>query len=183
MLLLVVLAGDCLVLVELDVTKHYPDWLWVGLENLGYFQTVIMAEFPSYCLHCKSLSHSKLECCSLNTISPSKPLVGNESVLPTIVELLNEKVDLDPLKEAIDVRHGHLGSYADGGSLGLPIPMVTSVVSLEIVLVFEVVHSPVLMVAPYEEGEANEENLTQVVDLVMGVASPSSILCRCFLPV
>ncbi|KAH0464936.1 hypothetical protein IEQ34_005039 [Dendrobium chrysotoxum] len=91
------------VLVELDVTKYYLDWVWVGHENLGYVQAVIMEEFPSYCSHCKSLGHLKLECCSLNTIPPSKPLTGNEFVLPTTVELVNEKVDLDPLNEAVDV--------------------------------------------------------------------------------
>ncbi|KAI0504440.1 hypothetical protein KFK09_015392 [Dendrobium nobile] len=50
------------VLVELDVTKVYPDKIWLGSESLGYIQSVIMDPFPSYCSHCKSLGHSKLEC-------------------------------------------------------------------------------------------------------------------------
>ncbi|KAH0458239.1 hypothetical protein IEQ34_013554 [Dendrobium chrysotoxum] len=35
------------VLVELDVTKYYPDIVWVRLENLGYIQSMIMEDFSS----------------------------------------------------------------------------------------------------------------------------------------
>ncbi|KAI0494932.1 hypothetical protein KFK09_025078 [Dendrobium nobile] len=138
--------------------------LALKIKSMAWHRAVIMEEFPSYCSHYKSFGHSKLECCSPNTIPP-KPIAGNESVLPTIVELVNEKVDLDPLMEAVDVGEGHLGSYTDGGSLGLPVPVVTSMVSSETVLISEVVHSPELMVAP--NGLVNDG--IEVMDLVQEV--------------
>ncbi|PKU86507.1 hypothetical protein MA16_Dca010543 [Dendrobium catenatum] len=49
-------------LIELDITKHYPDKVWGCPEGLGYIQSVIFDEFPPYCPHCKSLGHSKLKC-------------------------------------------------------------------------------------------------------------------------
>ncbi|KAH0464111.1 hypothetical protein IEQ34_006897 [Dendrobium chrysotoxum] len=50
------------VLMELDVFKHFPDKVWVGPDNLGYIQSMVMEDFPSYCSHCKSLGQSKSEC-------------------------------------------------------------------------------------------------------------------------
>ncbi|KAL0906649.1 hypothetical protein M5K25_025161 [Dendrobium thyrsiflorum] len=83
------------VLVELDVTKHYLDRVWVGPENLDYIQEVIMEEFPSYCSQYKSLGHSKLECCALNK-------TRSIDVLQSNAELVNYKVDLNPLKEVVE---------------------------------------------------------------------------------
>ncbi|KAL0929158.1 hypothetical protein M5K25_001102 [Dendrobium thyrsiflorum] len=50
------------ILVELDVTKRYPDQVWLGSETIGYIQCMEMEEFSSYCSHCKVLGHSKVEC-------------------------------------------------------------------------------------------------------------------------
>ncbi|KAI0496696.1 hypothetical protein KFK09_023020 [Dendrobium nobile] len=50
------------VLVELDVSKKFPDKICVGPKNLGYVQLVTLEDLPLYYLHCKSLGHSKLEC-------------------------------------------------------------------------------------------------------------------------
>ncbi|KAL0916697.1 hypothetical protein M5K25_014226 [Dendrobium thyrsiflorum] len=151
------------VLVELDVTKHYPDRVWVGPENLGYIQEVIMEEFLSYCSQCKSLGHSKLEFCSLNK-TPKDALQSN-------VELVNEKLDLDPLKEVVNVDTG-------GVSSGLPVPVLTPVVSPKKVLISEVAYSLELMVAP--GGLVNDGlevlELVQETDVSLAVIGKDSLV-------
>ncbi|KAL0913327.1 hypothetical protein M5K25_016778 [Dendrobium thyrsiflorum] len=61
-----------------DINKRYHDKVWIGTENLGYIQAVIMEDLPSYCVHCKSLAYSQAECCILHPhLKPSpglKPL-------------------------------------------------------------------------------------------------------------
>ncbi|KAL0917436.1 hypothetical protein M5K25_012496 [Dendrobium thyrsiflorum] len=54
------------VLVELDVTKRYPDQVWVGSESMGYTQLVEFENFPSYCGHYKVLGHARFECHVVN---------------------------------------------------------------------------------------------------------------------
>ncbi|KAI0495640.1 hypothetical protein KFK09_021943 [Dendrobium nobile] len=54
------------VLVELDITKRYPDRIWLGPDNFGYVQSVEMEDFPSLCGHCKSIGQSNLECAVLH---------------------------------------------------------------------------------------------------------------------
>ncbi|KAI0522699.1 hypothetical protein KFK09_005084 [Dendrobium nobile] len=56
------------VLVELDITKQYPDQIWLDSETLGYAQNVEIEVFPFYCGHCKALGHSKAECSVLHPI-------------------------------------------------------------------------------------------------------------------
>lgn len=56
------------ILVELDVTKKFRDKFWVGLENLGYIQSIVMEDFSSYCSLCKSLGHLKHECSILHPL-------------------------------------------------------------------------------------------------------------------
>ncbi|KAL0910736.1 hypothetical protein M5K25_018820 [Dendrobium thyrsiflorum] len=78
------------VLVELDVSKYFPDKVWVGPDILGFIQSVVMEELPSYCSHCKSLGHSKLECHFLHPQLVTCNIVGAEPVnignkLPLIV--------------------------------------------------------------------------------------------------
>ncbi|KAL0926292.1 hypothetical protein M5K25_002509 [Dendrobium thyrsiflorum] len=63
------------VLVELDVTKKYSEFVWVDSETLGFHQRVELEEFPTYCDHCKVLGHSNVECCVLN------PSLANNSLL------------------------------------------------------------------------------------------------------
>ncbi|KAH0456058.1 hypothetical protein IEQ34_013965 [Dendrobium chrysotoxum] len=50
------------ILIELDVTKKISDKIWVGSENSGYIQSVILDDLPYYCVHCNSLGHLKEEC-------------------------------------------------------------------------------------------------------------------------
>ncbi|KAI0497844.1 hypothetical protein KFK09_021082 [Dendrobium nobile] len=73
------------VLVELDMTKSYPDKVWLGLENLGYIQHVSMEAFPSFWASCKCLGHLSGDCRPLQSTPPnvvpvvSKPLTVNVS--------------------------------------------------------------------------------------------------------
>ncbi|KAL0904233.1 hypothetical protein M5K25_026317 [Dendrobium thyrsiflorum] len=55
------------VLVELDVTKRFPDRIWLGSEKYGYIQHVDMEVFLSFCEHCKALGHSRVDCHILHT--------------------------------------------------------------------------------------------------------------------
>ncbi|KAI0507381.1 hypothetical protein KFK09_013505 [Dendrobium nobile] len=36
------------VLAEFDITKSYPNQVWLGSESLGYVQDVILDEFPPF---------------------------------------------------------------------------------------------------------------------------------------
>ncbi|KAI0495094.1 hypothetical protein KFK09_025241 [Dendrobium nobile] len=53
------------ILVEMNISKTYPDSIWLGPEKLGYIQKVVLEGFPSYCPHCKSVGHKKSECVKL----------------------------------------------------------------------------------------------------------------------
>ncbi|KAL0926804.1 hypothetical protein M5K25_003056 [Dendrobium thyrsiflorum] len=46
------------VLVEIDVTKKFADKIWLGPENLRYFQQVVLEDLPIFCAKCKRLGHS-----------------------------------------------------------------------------------------------------------------------------
>lgn len=50
------------VLVELDITKKYPNAVWVGSENYGYSQKVEFEKFPVFCSFCKSHGHEHADC-------------------------------------------------------------------------------------------------------------------------
>ncbi|XP_020678725.1 uncharacterized protein LOC110096915 [Dendrobium catenatum] len=50
------------ILVELDISKNYPDSVWLGPEKLGYVQKVVLEGMPNFCLHCKVVGHKKSEC-------------------------------------------------------------------------------------------------------------------------
>ncbi|KAI0511860.1 hypothetical protein KFK09_012494 [Dendrobium nobile] len=50
------------ILVELYVTKHYPDKIWIGPDNIGYVQYMVMEDFPQYYAHSFSFGQSKAAC-------------------------------------------------------------------------------------------------------------------------
>ncbi|KAH0457728.1 hypothetical protein IEQ34_013043 [Dendrobium chrysotoxum] len=128
------------VIVELDVSKHFPDKVCVGPDNLvcGY------GDFLSYCSHCKSLGHSKLECHILHPHLVTRNNVGIEPVnngnkLPLIVNLV-ETVSSDPrptvgqglsVVTSTDVLRDPSEQVADGidGSLTVALPLVDKVVA------------------------------------------------------
>ncbi|KAI0502301.1 hypothetical protein KFK09_017248 [Dendrobium nobile] len=80
------------VLMELDITKQYPDHIWLGPEKLGYVQSMEMEELPKYCGRCKSIGHSKVECGNLN---PKRP-----------VDLISNGVEGEiPLGTSVPIMH------------------------------------------------------------------------------
>ncbi|XP_028550134.1 uncharacterized protein LOC114579511 [Dendrobium catenatum] len=54
------------VLVEVDISKKYPNEIWLGSEVNGYFQNVEFENFPIFCSHCKMHGHSLIECIKLH---------------------------------------------------------------------------------------------------------------------
>ncbi|KAL0916491.1 hypothetical protein M5K25_014011 [Dendrobium thyrsiflorum] len=81
------------VLVELDITKKYPEKVWLGPDKLGYIQSVEMEPFPPFCDQCKALGHGRGECRSMSSV-PVKGLansnipiknVGNGIVVENVV--------------------------------------------------------------------------------------------------
>ncbi|KAL0921002.1 hypothetical protein M5K25_008025 [Dendrobium thyrsiflorum] len=69
-----------LFLVQIDITQKFTDKIWLDPEKLGYFQQVVMEDFPPFCEKCRSLGHSKDACWpsfnfgSVSTnVDPSKP--------------------------------------------------------------------------------------------------------------
>ncbi|KAL0909430.1 hypothetical protein M5K25_020300 [Dendrobium thyrsiflorum] len=47
------------ILAELDITKKYPDKVWLGPKKFRYIQQVAMEVFPLFCGSCKSIWNSK----------------------------------------------------------------------------------------------------------------------------
>ncbi|KAL0918420.1 hypothetical protein M5K25_010427 [Dendrobium thyrsiflorum] len=89
------------ILVELDVTKKFPDKIWVGSPNSGYVQSVVFDDIPHFCTHCSSLGHLIENCKilhpNINSIPPPVPsalpgvdLVDAQVAAPSIV--LNEEL-------------------------------------------------------------------------------------------
>ncbi|PKU67293.1 hypothetical protein MA16_Dca021245 [Dendrobium catenatum] len=50
------------VLVELDVSKKYPNEIWLGSEVKGYFQKVEIENLPIFYYFCKMHGHAASEC-------------------------------------------------------------------------------------------------------------------------
>ncbi|KAI0494929.1 hypothetical protein KFK09_025075 [Dendrobium nobile] len=53
------------ILVELDISKKYPDSVWLGPKKLGYVQKVVIEGLPNFCQHCKVVGHKKSDCTKL----------------------------------------------------------------------------------------------------------------------
>ncbi|KAH0451118.1 hypothetical protein IEQ34_018417 [Dendrobium chrysotoxum] len=87
------------VMAELDVTKQFLDKVWIGPENLGYFQSIVMEDFPSYCSHYKLLRHLKQECSILHhfitpTVNPIS-IYGAEKVANDVHENVPGDLSVD----------------------------------------------------------------------------------------
>ncbi|KAI0528984.1 hypothetical protein KFK09_001529 [Dendrobium nobile] len=84
------------ILVELDITKHYPNQVWLGSDSVGYIQSVEVEEFLPYCSHCKSLGHVRDVCPILF------PNLGHvRDVRPPVVE--GPSVGTHTLQNASDI--------------------------------------------------------------------------------
>ncbi|KAL0918752.1 hypothetical protein M5K25_010783 [Dendrobium thyrsiflorum] len=71
------------VLVELDITKQYPNNIWLGPEKLEYVQEVMMNDFPTLSDHCKTSSHHKHECFHLNPSSKKNVPIKSKTAVDT----------------------------------------------------------------------------------------------------
>ncbi|KAL0908480.1 hypothetical protein M5K25_022977 [Dendrobium thyrsiflorum] len=105
------------VLVELDITKSYPDKIWLDPKNLGYVQPISMDEFPSFCASCRCICHvvgncrDKILSASSKAVnvmpgshlepSPIAPVLAADNLRDTIDPVVSdvaelERVVLDP---------------------------------------------------------------------------------------
>ncbi|PKU78491.1 hypothetical protein MA16_Dca015772 [Dendrobium catenatum] len=86
------------VLVEIDVTKSFPDSVWLGPEKLGYVQKVIFEGMPNFCSFCKALGHKKLECPKLSSkpspVAFSAPLDNPPVPVSTEVPIITLGCDI-----------------------------------------------------------------------------------------
>ncbi|KAL0913490.1 hypothetical protein M5K25_016955 [Dendrobium thyrsiflorum] len=92
------------ILIELDVSKQHPDKVWVGPDNLGYVQSVVLENVPSYYLHCKALGHSNADCLVLHRHLAPADIVPESAVDPVVVPLVSEVVAVD---SAVQVTRGN----------------------------------------------------------------------------
>ncbi|KAL0915877.1 hypothetical protein M5K25_013341 [Dendrobium thyrsiflorum] len=83
------------ILVELDVSKQHSDKVWVGPDNLGYVQSAVLENVPSYCLHCKALGHSNADCLVLHPHLALTDIVPKSAVKPVVVPIIPEVVVVD----------------------------------------------------------------------------------------
>ncbi|PKU71221.1 hypothetical protein MA16_Dca007217 [Dendrobium catenatum] len=65
------------ILVELDISKNYPDSVWLGPKKIGYVKKVVLEGLPNFFSHCKVVGHKKYECPKLipnhHPVEPSAP--------------------------------------------------------------------------------------------------------------
>ncbi|KAL0910097.1 hypothetical protein M5K25_021036 [Dendrobium thyrsiflorum] len=101
-----------------DVTIRYLDRVWLGPENLGYFQIVEMEAFPLFCDHCKSLSHSDLNCPVLHP----KPDVTYVMVANAILPPANDGVRLPTLRPNSNLSDSTRSGLVMGGPVPCPTP-------------------------------------------------------------
>ncbi|KAL0922396.1 hypothetical protein M5K25_006379 [Dendrobium thyrsiflorum] len=95
------------VLVELDITESYPNKVWIGPENLGYVQQVVMEDFPPFFASCKCIGHVVGNCRPLSSADPihanvkpglnhsSPPVIGGEnaSIASVVPFVSGDKLD------------------------------------------------------------------------------------------
>ncbi|KAL0927251.1 hypothetical protein M5K25_001414 [Dendrobium thyrsiflorum] len=104
------------VLVEIDVTKKYSDFVWICSKTLGFRQRVELEDFPSYCDHCKVLGHSNVECCVLNPSLATSSLPCEECVVkpaggiiplvdPVIVDVSGKYTKVMPVEHSVLVNN------------------------------------------------------------------------------
>ncbi|KAL0926169.1 hypothetical protein M5K25_002374 [Dendrobium thyrsiflorum] len=66
------------ILIEIDITKEYPEEIWLGSESNGYSQKVIFDQFPVFCSHCKMHGHVVDNCFILKPWLKKKEVQSNQ---------------------------------------------------------------------------------------------------------
>ncbi|KAH0460791.1 hypothetical protein IEQ34_008366 [Dendrobium chrysotoxum] len=83
------------VLVKLDITKKYPDKVWIGPKKFSYIQLVEIEVFPPFCVHYKSIEHVRGECWSQSSVPFSYPLKSNVNKIGVLQNVFaNGNVDV-----------------------------------------------------------------------------------------
>lgn len=54
------------VLIEYDISQPPITWIWIGVDNSGFWREVIFECIFTYCVSCKHLGHSAEECLIVN---------------------------------------------------------------------------------------------------------------------
>ncbi|KAI0527141.1 hypothetical protein KFK09_002739 [Dendrobium nobile] len=144
------------VLVEIDITKDFPDKIWLGSENSGYVQRVCFEEVPAYCVVCKRLGHFKGDCGNFsaslnvhksceNVVKPVDeaqvasdlpdlgdgplPVCGNSEILESLVTS-NPSVVVDVVNVVNDVPSSRVGNCSVLSPDAAPfVPLVVTDVS------------------------------------------------------
>lgn len=80
------------VLIEFDVSKPLIPWTWIGSGKSGFWQEVIIKQFPTYCTTCKHLGHLVGECFVANPTLRKTQRPSHEIQTTT-------DSDLTPMKE------------------------------------------------------------------------------------
>ncbi|KAL0913407.1 hypothetical protein M5K25_016868 [Dendrobium thyrsiflorum] len=95
------------VLVELDVSKSYPESVWICPDNLGYIQQIAMENFPPFCDHCKSLGHYKPNCGILHPhVVRAPPIVSKPIVQIVGIGSVAQRVFVDVnAQEVIEIHN------------------------------------------------------------------------------
>ncbi|PKU87424.1 hypothetical protein MA16_Dca008520 [Dendrobium catenatum] len=73
------------ILVEVDISKKFPNEIWLGSELNGYFQKVEFENFPIFCMHCKMHGHNMNDCFKLH---PNLK-ISKEQIKPSLVQEVN----------------------------------------------------------------------------------------------
>ncbi|PKU81364.1 hypothetical protein MA16_Dca017402 [Dendrobium catenatum] len=73
------------ILVEVDISKKFPNEIWLGSELNGYFQKVEFENFPIFCMHCKMHGHNMNDCFKLHP-NLKKP---KEQIKPSLLQEVN----------------------------------------------------------------------------------------------
>ncbi|KAI0494577.1 hypothetical protein KFK09_024718 [Dendrobium nobile] len=119
------------ILVELDVTKPYPNSVWLGPEKLGYVQKVVFECMPVFCSSCKTLGHKKMDCPNRNSKPPTaepiaanflkEPITSVDPVLSRECNVLGNADDASLARDAIDCEIPIISNMDGAEQVALPV--------------------------------------------------------------
>ncbi|KAL3498294.1 hypothetical protein ACH5RR_041026 [Cinchona calisaya] len=72
--------GKAKVCVDLDVTKHRLDRVWISNEDKGCWQMINDEEILEYCNHCLKMGHSNADCLIKNPKEINPNLQGPKHI-------------------------------------------------------------------------------------------------------
>ncbi|KAI0501645.1 hypothetical protein KFK09_016590 [Dendrobium nobile] len=119
------------ILVELDVTKTFPDSVWLGPEKLGYVQKVVFECMPGFCSSCKTLGHKKMDCPNRNSKPPTaepiaadflkEPVTSVDPVFSRECDVSGNAIDASLARDAIDCEIPIISNMDGAEQVSLPV--------------------------------------------------------------